>query len=145
MPSEYQTFWTMNRYAVVGHNEKRQFPKLTFGGLKRNSKTVYPIDESVDSIEGERTYKSLRELPEPVDAVVIEVPKEESLKWCQQAVERGIKDIWLHMHTESPETLAFAKENGVRLRTGTCAVMYLSRGLSPHTIHGFFRRLQGKF
>jgi uncharacterized protein len=145
MPSEYETFWTLTRYAVVGDNAKHPFPKLTFRGLKRNGKTAFPVDTSVDSIEGERTFKSLAELPETVDAVVIEVPKEESLRWCQEAVERGIKDIWLHGNTDTPEVHAFAKERGVRLRTGTCAVMYLSHGLSPHTIHGFIRKLKGKY
>ena len=38
-----------------------------------------------------------------------------------------------------------AKEKGLRLRSGTCAVMYLSHGFSPHTIHGFFRKLKGTY
>lgn len=145
MPSEYETFWAKNRYAVIGDNAKHPFPKLTFRGLKKNGKTAYPVDTSIDSIEGQPTFKSLADLPEEVEAVVIEVPKEESLRWCQEAVAHGVKDIWLHGNTDTPEVHALAKEKGLRLRSGTCAVMYLSHGLTPHTIHGFFRKLKGTY
>lgn len=145
MPSDHETFWLMNRYAVVGNGSVRAFPKLTYGALKKNGKIVFAIDPSAQSIEGDPAYASLEALPEPVDAVVIEVPKLETMSWCRQAVDRGIKDIWLHMNCESPEVIAFANEQGVRLRTGTCAVMYLHRGFSPHAIHRFINRLLGKY
>jgi predicted CoA-binding protein len=135
----------MQRYAVIGHNDQRPFPKLTYGALKKNGKTVYPIDESTSTVEGDRTYKSLAELPESVEAVVIEVPKSETLEWCKRAIDHGVKDIWLHMNTDSPEGLALAEEKGIRLRTGTCAVMYLHRGFSMHAIHRFFQRMRGKY
>ena len=145
MASDYETFWQMKRYAVVGHNKARPFPKLTYRGLKKNGKTVFPVDKSEQQIEGDRTYSSLSELPEPVDAVVIEVPKSETLDWFKLAVDCGVKDIWLHQGTAVPEVFALATENGVRLRTGTCGVMYLHRGFSPHSIHRFVQRLRGKY
>jgi uncharacterized protein len=145
MPSDHETFWLMNRYAVVGHGKLRPFPKLTYGALKRIGKAVFPVDPSAETVEGDRAFASLAALPEAVDAVVIEVPKAETLQWCKQAVERGIKDIWLHANTDSPEVVAYAEEQGVRLRTGTCAVMYLRPGFSGHAIHGFIRRALGKY
>jgi len=145
MASEYETFWQMNRYAVVGHSKLHAFPRLTYGGLKRNGKLVYPIDQSADLIEGDHAYKSFEELPEPVDAVVLEVPKDETLDWCKRAIAHGIKDIWMHQGTDTPEAIAYANEHGARLRKGTCGVMYLSHGFSPHTIHGFINRVLGKY
>jgi predicted CoA-binding protein len=146
MPSEYETFWQMNRYAVVGHGKsERPFPKLTYGALKKNGKVVFAIDPSAEVVEGDRAFADLTALPETVDAVVIEVPKTETMQWCRQAVECGIKDIWLHGNTETPEVVAYAKEHAVRLRTGTCAVMYLHRGFSPHAVHRFINRLRGKY
>lgn len=145
MASDYETFWDLKRYALVGNSKTRPFPKLTFAGLKRNGKIVYPVDRSESQIDGERTYASLAELPEPVDAVVIEVPKEEAFEWFKQAADSGVKDIWLHGKTETPECTALAKEQGIRLRSGTCAVMYLHRGFSPHAIHRFINRVLGKY
>jgi uncharacterized protein len=145
MPSEHETFWLMSRYAVVGHSKLRPFPRLTYGALKKSKQTVYAVDPSTDRIEGDPCYPSISALPGPVDAVVIEVPAIETLQWVKLAVDHGVKDIWLHRNTDSPEAVAFAKEHGIRLRTGTCAVMYLHRGFSPHAVHGFIRRLMGKY
>jgi uncharacterized protein len=146
MPSDHETFWLANRYAVVGNGKSaRPFPKLTYGALKKNGKVVFPVDPSTEKVEGDRAYSSIAALPEPVDAVVIEVPKTETMQWCQQAVQAGIKAIWLHANSDTPEVIAYAKEQGVHLRTGTCAVMYLHRGFSPHAVHRFINRLRGKY
>jgi predicted CoA-binding protein len=146
MPSDHENFWLVNRYAVVGHGKsERPFPKLTYGALKKNGKVVFPVDPSADTVEGDRAYASLAALPEPIDAIVVEVPKAETLKYVQQAVEIGIKNVWLHGSTETPEAIAYAKEHGIRLCTGTCAVMYLHRGFSPHAVHRFINKLRGKY
>lgn len=145
MPSEHESFWESKTYAVVGHSAKRAFPRLTYGGLKGNGKTVYAVDPSADTIEGDRAYPDLASLPAGVQAVVIEVPKEETLAWVQKAATAGVKDVWLHMNTDTPEAIALATQNGIRIRTGTCAVMYLRRGLSVHSLHRLINKISGKY
>jgi predicted CoA-binding protein len=145
MPSDHESFWAAQTYAVVGHSTKRAFPRLTFGGLKDNGKTVYAVDPSAERIEGDTAYPDLASLPNKVDAVVLELPKEESATWVKQAIDAGVQDIWVHQMTETPEALALAREHGVRLRSGTCAVMYLKRGFTYHSIHRMIFRLLGKF
>ena len=145
MASNYESFWEHNRYAVVGHSAKREFPRLTYGGLKQNGKTVYPVDPSVDQIDGDPAYPDLDALPEQVDAVVLEVPKPETAGWVQKVVDHGVKELWVHMNTETPEALELAERNALRVRSGTCAVMYLHRGFSFHSIHRFINRLIGKY
>ena len=145
MPSDYESFWTFNRYAVVGHSARRPFARLTYQGLKDNGKTVYAVDPSAERLEGDPAYPDLASLPEKVDGVVLELPKEETAAWLKQAIEAGVQDIWIHQMTESPEALALAHEHGIRLRSGTCAVMYLKRGFSFHSIHRVVNRLRGKF
>ena len=145
MPSNYETFWQLDRYAVVGHSARRPFPRLTYGGLKSMGKTVYAVDPSVDKVEGDPTYPDLDRLPGPVDAVVVEVPRDETRAWVEKAANAKVQDLWLHMNCDTPEAVALAQEHGIRLRTGTCAVMYVRRGFSPHAVHGFIRKLFGKY
>lgn len=135
----------MNRYAVVGHSTRRPFASLTYGGLKENGKTVYAVDSSVKGIEGDPTYPDFASLPQPVEGVVLELPNEETNEWVKKAVEAGVKDIWIHDGSDTPEAVETARQAGVRLRTGTCAVMYLKKGFSPHTIHGFIRKLLSRY
>jgi predicted CoA-binding protein len=143
--SDYEVFWAKRSYAVVGHAAKKNFPRLTYQGLKKLGKVVFPVDPSVDEIEGDRAYGDLKALPEKVDAVVLEVPKEETREWVAKAAEVGIKDVWIHMQRETPEALTLAREKGMNARSGTCAVMYLTPGFTYHSIHKWIMSLVGKY
>jgi predicted CoA-binding protein len=143
VPSHYETFWTHDRFAVVGDSRKGTFPKLTYNGLKANGKTPYAVDPGAEQIEGDPAYASLAALPGPVDAVVLEVPKEETASWVQHVVDAGIKELWIHQMRDTPEALELAEKNGISVRHGTCAVMYLQGGY--HSIHKWINKLFGKY
>lgn len=145
MPSNHELFWQNERYAVVGHTEARGFPLLTYRGLKNLGKTVFPVDVSVPTIDGDPTFGDLAALPEAVQAMVLEVPPEETAAWIERAADAGVKDVWVHMKRETPEALAKAQERGINLRTGTCAVMYVTPGFSYHAIHRGLRKLTGNY
>jgi predicted CoA-binding protein len=145
MPSTREQFWAHSAYAVVGHNAKRPFPKLSYGGLKASGKKVFAVDPSGGEVEGDPTVPSLAALPESVDAAVFELPKDEVPAWIHAAADAGITRVWLHMKTDSPEAFAAAEERGVELQHGTCAVMYVTPGLSFHSIHKWIMQVSGKF
>ncbi|NBC46431.1 MAG: CoA-binding protein [Gammaproteobacteria bacterium] len=145
MPSNYETFFDHQRFALVGRSAVKPFPLLSYRGLKRRGKTVYAIDPSAQEIDGDSAYPDLAALPEAVDALIIEVPKEETRDWVAAATQAGVHDVWIHMAHDTPEAIALAKESGINLRTGTCAVMYVTRGLSYHSIHKAIMKLAGKY
>ena len=145
MASNYETFWDKDCFAVVGDQAKQNFPVLTYRGLKNLGKRVFPIDPSVEEIEGDHAYATLRDLPGKVDAVVLEVPKKDTKDWVAKAADAGIKDVWIHMGRETPEALALARDKGMNARSGTCAVMYLKPELSYHSIHKWIVKLVGKY
>jgi len=141
----HQAFWENRTFAVVGNEAKKNFPRLTYRGLKKLGKVVFAVDPSQVEIEGDRAYADFASLPAKVDAVVLEVPKEETRDWVARVADAGIKDVWIHMQRETPEALALAKEKGLNVRSGTCAVMYLDQGLSYHSIHRWIMKLAGKY
>ena len=143
--STYETFWDHGTYAVIGHEVRKNFPVLTYRGLKQRGKTVFPVDPSVQRIEGDRAYADLACIPEHVDGVVLEVPKEETAEWVRRTADAGIRDVWIHMGRETPEALELARERGLNVRHGTCAVMYLTSGFTYHSIHKWIMQLAGKY
>ncbi|MBN2885633.1 MAG: CoA-binding protein [Chromatiaceae bacterium] len=145
MASNYETFFELNRFAVIGRSAVKPFPILSYRRLKALGKGVYAVDPSTDHIDGDTAYPSLEALPEAVEGVIIEAPKTETRDWVAAAAERGIRDVWVHMAHDTPEAVALAKEKGINLRTGTCAVMYLKPGLSYHSIHKAIMQLLGKY
>ncbi|MBI5535213.1 MAG: CoA-binding protein [Deltaproteobacteria bacterium] len=145
MVSKHEAFWGHPSYAVVGHTARARYPLLTYRALKDRGKRVVPIDPEADTIEGDKALHSLAELGEPVDGLVIEVPREETRSWVEQAAAAGIKRVWIHMNRDTPEALSLAREKGIEVCTGTCAVQYLTTGFSPHAIHRTIRKILGRY
>jgi predicted CoA-binding protein len=145
MPSEHETFWTKSSYAVVGHSSARAFPKLSYGALKKQGRQAFAVDPSVAKIGDDPTWPDLASLPQPVDAVVLEVPKDECAEWIRRAADAGIHEVWIHQKCDTPEALAVAREHGIHVLTGTCAVMYLERGFSFHSLHKWIAKAIGKY
>jgi predicted CoA-binding protein len=145
MASNNEKFFELDSFAVVGNEEKKNFPVLTYGGLKKMGKTIFPVDPSANEIEGDRSYPDLASLPHKVDGVVLEVPKEDTAGWVAKAAEAGIKDVWIHMARETPEALALGEEKGLNVRSGTCAVMYVTPGFTLHSIHKWVMKLIGRY
>jgi uncharacterized protein len=144
MASPHEAFWEHERYALVGNSAEKPFPKLSYKALKEKGKTVFPVDPSASEVEGDQVYDDLASVPGPLDGVVIEVPKEETASWMEQAADAGVTRVWIHMGRETPEALAIAGERGIEVCSGTCAVQYIDRGF-PHNIHRFFRKLSGNW
>ncbi len=146
MPSEREAFWTDHAsFAVVGHTGGRAFPKLTYKGLRNSDKTVYAVDPGAREIEGDTAYPDLASLPAPVEAAVLEVPKEETADWVRRAADAGVRSVWIHQQTDTPEALEVAEERELKVYAGTCAVMYLTPGLSPHMFHRWVMKLGKKY
>ena len=145
MASPRQSFWDHASFAVVGHSGTRSFPKFTYNALKKSGKPVYAVDPSVDEVEGNRTFPDLAALPAPVEAVVLELPKAETAAWVARAADAGVKAVWIHQRTDTPEALALAEKRGLEVCAGTCAVMYVTPGFSGHSPHRWIMRALGKF
>ena len=56
-----------------------------------------------------------------LECAVTRPDDEDTREWVARAASAGIRDVWIHMGRETPEALKVAKENGVRVRSGTCA------------------------
>lgn len=145
MPSKHEAFWRHDSYAVVGDSEHAQFPRLTYDALKRRpGVTVFAVDPNRQEIDGDPAFPDLAALPQPVQAVVLEVPKQRTADWVRRAVDAGITDVWIHMKRDTPEALAIAEEHGLGVCTGTCAVQYLTGGF-PHNLHRVLRKIAGRW
>jgi predicted CoA-binding protein len=144
MVSKHEEFWTHERYAFVAHSTVKPFPALSYAAAKAKGKTVFPVDPSVAAVDGDKTFADLDALPEPVDGVVLEVPREETAAWIERAADAGVSRVWIHAGRDTPEALALAAERGLAVCSGTCAVQYL-RGGFPHNVHRALRKLSGNW
>ena len=145
MQSDREQFWNHASFAVVGDSASRRFPKLTFESLKKSGKTVYAVDPSEAPVNGAASYPDFASLPAPVEAAVLELPKAKTAEWVAKAADAGIKAVWIHQQTDTPEALALAREKGMEVCSGTCAVMYVTPGMSGHAPHRWIMKLLKKY
>ena len=92
MPSECEKFWDADVYAVVGASARKPFPKLTYNALKERGKTVYAVDATAAEVEGDATFADLAALPQKPQAVVMELPKEETAARISSSVRAARRE-----------------------------------------------------
>ncbi|TVT54987.1 CoA-binding protein [Amycolatopsis cynarae] len=74
---------------------------------------IIPVHPSADELLGERVYRSLTDIPEPVDLVDVFRPAAEAPGIAHQAVEIGARSLWLQEGIVSPEARRIAMEAGL--------------------------------
>src|SRR6201987_1515728 len=66
-------------------------------GLQRRGFRIIPINPFADELFGERVYRSLADVPEPIDLVDVFRPAAEAADIARQAVAVGAKAVWLQL------------------------------------------------
>lgn len=84
--------------AVVGHsNQPHRTSYQIAQYLRRAGYTVYPVNPTVSTIDGQRSYASLAEVPEPIDIVNVFRRSEYLSGVVDEAIRVGAKAIWAQL------------------------------------------------
>jgi len=142
---DVKDFLAQRTLAVVGVSRSgKKFGNMAFRDLKAKGYRVFPVHPSADQIDGERCYRSLKDLPEPAGGVVIVVPPTQTERVVQDAAEAGIRRVWMQAGAESPAAIAYCQQHGLSVIAGECIMMFAEPAGFPHNVHRWFRRLSGK-
>lgn len=57
---------------------------------------IYPVNPHADEIEGLRSYPSIADLPDPVDMVIVMVPKEHVMSVLEECGKKNVKHVILY-------------------------------------------------
>lgn len=84
--------------AVVGHSDKFYRTSYQIAEYLRHAGyKVYPVNPTVATINGETSYASLHEIPEPIDIVNVFRRSEHVAEVVQEAIAVGAKAIWTQL------------------------------------------------
>ncbi|MHA1958832.1 MAG: acetate--CoA ligase family protein [Candidatus Thorarchaeota archaeon] len=128
---EFGQFFHPKRIALVGASaDYRKLGNSILMNLLSSKTEVYPISLNKENILGTRTYKSLKELPEDVDLVVVAVAAKQCPGLMSEIRQAGAKSAVIisggfsetDEEGEALETLLVkrAKESGVRFLGPNC-------------------------
>jgi predicted CoA-binding protein len=84
--------------------------------------TVYPVNPMIKSVEGDRSYPSLSEVPEPIDIVDVFRNPMHLGGIVDEAMAVGAKTLWaqLGVVTSNQEPERKAKEAGLKVVSNRC-------------------------
>lgn len=84
--------------AVVGYSDKPSRTSYQIAQyLKRAGYKVYPVNPSVETIDGEKSYASLADVPEPIDIVNVFRRSEYLPGVVDDAIAVGAKAVWAQL------------------------------------------------
>ncbi len=98
--------------AVVGHSDKPDRDSYRVGQyLRQAGYTVYPVNPAVSEIDGQPSYATLADIPEPIDIVDVFRRSENLPDIVDAAIAVGAKAVWAQLgvsHEEAARTAAAA-------------------------------------
>jgi len=104
----------MPAVAIVGASPDRsKFGNKAVRAYQRQGWTVYPVHPKADAIEGAKAYRSVRELPGPVDRILLYLPPEIGLTVLPEIAKLPPAELFVNPGAESGPLLARARELGL--------------------------------
>ncbi|HYM66631.1 MAG TPA: CoA-binding protein [Patescibacteria group bacterium] len=95
-------------------------------GLQRRGFKIIPINPFATELFGERVYRSLDEVPEPVDVVDVFRPAADAPAIARQAVAAGAKAVWLQLGIRSEEARRITESAGLDYVEDECTAVVSS-------------------
>ncbi|TCT16279.1 hypothetical protein EDC18_102296 [Natranaerovirga pectinivora] len=113
-------------WAVVGVSaDKERYGYKIYKKLKAHGYNVFGINPGIQELDGDKVYKSLKDLPEKVDVVNFVVNPKIGISVVEDCAAEGVKYIWLQPGTVSDEVLELASEKEIEA-VQACVLVGLS-------------------
>ncbi|MGN6546610.1 MAG: CoA-binding protein [Aureliella sp.] len=119
LEAEIKRFLSAEHFAVAGASPNREkYGNKCLRALKQHGKNVVGIHPTATNVEGVPTYKSLAEVPGQVESLSIVTPPKVTETIVAEAIERGVRSVWMQPGAESEQAILTAREHGLDVIAG---------------------------
>lgn len=119
MTNQIKQFLSSTAFAVAGASKDRQkFGNKVLRCYLQHDKKVYPINPHEAILEGVTCVKLIADLPSDVNSLSIVTPPKVTEKLVQQAIDKGIKNIWMQPGAESDLAIENCKTHNINVIAG---------------------------
>ncbi|WP_238016450.1 CoA-binding protein [Dactylosporangium sp. AC04546] len=88
--------------------------------IQRHGWRIIPVNPFADEIFGVKAYRTLADIPEPVDLVNVFRPSADATQVVKEAIAIGAPAVWLQQDIVSAEGRALAAAAGIDYVEDTC-------------------------
>jgi predicted CoA-binding protein len=122
--------------AVVGASPRRERPShRVMAYLQRHGYRALPVNPNAvgETINSERVYAALAEVPEAIDMVDVFRRTEAAGVVVDQAIAIGAKVVWMQLGVRDDAAAVRAEARGLKVVMNRCPAIEIPRlGLPPH-------------
>jgi hypothetical protein len=122
----------------------KKFGNTVYKELTAKGYVIFPVHPEAQTIDGVRCWQSLRSLPETVGGLVVVVPPAQTEKVVEEAMQVGIRRVWMQRGSESSKAVRYCEEKGMMVVHGECILMFAEPTAFFHRAHRWLWRLLGK-
>lgn len=118
--------------AVVGaSSDRRKFGNKALRAFQEEGYTVIPVNPNEAEVEGIQTYRSVLDVPGPIDMATVYVQPEVGLQLLPEFEQKRIAEIWINPGAESDALLAEARRRKLNV-INACSIVGIGR--SPYSL-----------
>ena len=127
MDKQFKSFFESNAFGVVGASSVREkYGNKVLRCYSQHNLKVYPVNPNEKIIEGLNCVSDVGQLPEEVKSISIITPPKVTEKVVEQAIAKGIKNIWMQPGAESPLAIQLCEKNKINvIGDGSCLLVVL--------------------
>ena len=116
--------------AVVGASSNRsKFGNKALRAFQAEGYTVVPVNPNEAEVEGLATYRTVLDVPHPIDMATVYVPPDIGITLLPEFEAKQIPEIWVNPGAESDELLAEARRRRLNV-IAACSIVGIGR--SPY-------------
>ncbi|MCA1781308.1 MAG: CoA-binding protein [Intrasporangiaceae bacterium] len=125
-----ETFLQSRTIAVTGvsRDPKGEASNGIYRRLRERGYAVFAVNPQAAEVEGDPAYPDLASIPGGVEAVVIATRPEHALATVREAVDLGVRQVWMHRSfgagSVDDEAVRVGREAGLTVIDGGCPLMF---------------------
>ncbi|HEY5974130.1 MAG TPA: CoA-binding protein [Geobacteraceae bacterium] len=120
-------FLAASRYGVVGASADRsKYGNRVLRCYQMHGRDAIPVNPREKQVEGVPCVASVTDLPAEVTSLSIITPPSVTELVVEEAIHKGVANIWMQPGAESPRAIARCKEAGINvIADGSCILVIL--------------------
>jgi len=127
MDARIDKFLASPAFGVSGASTNRdKYGNKVVRCYQQNQRKVIPINPRAELIEGLSCVNSVAALPDEVKSLSIITPPKITEQVVEEAIAKGIENIWMQPGAESPVAVARCEEAGINvIADGSCVLVVM--------------------
>lgn len=143
---QVEDFFNLDTFALIGvSRDPKKFGNLIYKEMKSNNFNVFPIHPELEKIEDDKCFKDFSSLPYKPDALILSVNRSKTFDAVKEAVNFGVKNIWVQLMSDTPDAIEYCKKNDVNIISKECIFMYMDPVKGFHKLHRTVKKIFSVF